>query len=31
MVAPPLVIKEEELEELGDILVSTVRDLASRA
>jgi adenosylmethionine-8-amino-7-oxononanoate aminotransferase len=28
MLAPPLVIKDEELEELGDILVSTVRDLA---
>jgi adenosylmethionine-8-amino-7-oxononanoate aminotransferase len=28
MVAPPLVIKEEELEELGDILVGTVRELA---
>jgi adenosylmethionine-8-amino-7-oxononanoate aminotransferase len=31
MVAPPLVTKEAELEELGDILVSTIRDVASRA
>jgi len=28
MFAPPLVIKEEELEELSDIVVGTVRDLA---
>lgn len=30
MVAPPLVITESELDELGDILVSSIRDLATR-
>jgi adenosylmethionine-8-amino-7-oxononanoate aminotransferase len=30
MLAPPLVIKEEELEELSDTTISTVRDLARR-